>query len=195
MNAPSKSWETAAPAALRAAGTYVGAGRPRFCKAELACVPMTDAHEYASVALFEQPQAAPVLVSPTQRCAILTDVVRGLRAEVPELSFIGVRMYGPDFDVQMSAELLAPDVLVAHAPLRLLPAMRRAGRRNLAVVQQDLRADGLEQGCNEVAVWLVDPTPEATAGFLRFVERNAFMQGLAGLNVMPMATADWEAAE
>ena len=102
-------------------------------------------------------------------------------------------MYGPDFDVQMSAELLAPDVLVAHAPLRLLPAMRRAGRRNLAVVQQDLRADGLEQGHNEFAVWLVDPTPEATAGFLRFVEHSAFMQGLAGLSVMPMAEADWKA--
>lgn len=193
MNAPSRSWETAAPVALRARGTYVGAGRPRFCKAELACVPMSDAHEFASVSLFERPQAAPVLLSPTLRCAILTDVVRGLRAAVPDLAFIGVRMYGPDFDVQMSAELLAPDVLVANAPLRLLPAMRRAGRRNLAVVQQDLRADGLEQGRNEFAVWLVDPTPEGTAGFISFVETSAFMQGLDGLSVMPMAHADWEA--
>ncbi|WP_374562578.1 hypothetical protein [Ideonella sp.] len=187
MNAPSTAWETAVPAALRVAGTYVGAGRPRFCKAELACVPMTDAHEYASVSLFEQPQAAPVLVSPTQRCAILTGVVRELRAEVPGLSFIGVRMYGPDFDVQMSAELLAPDVLVAHAPLQLLPAMRRAGRRNIAIVQQDLRADGLEQGRNEFAVWLVEPTAEAVEGFQRFVDRSAFLQGLSGLSVAPVA--------
>lgn len=174
--------------ALRICGTYIGAASGRsFRKAELACVPMSQAHEYASVALFEQPQSAPVLVSPSQRYEILTTLLRQLREHVPGVEFIGVRLFGSDFDVQLTAELLASDVLVTHAPLLLLPALLRAGRRNIVIVQQDLRADGLEQGRNEFAVWLVAPTDPAVDDFLRFVEQSAFLQGLAGLTLEPTA--------
>ena len=98
-------------ATLRVSGTYIGVqagstagtgGAPRWRKAELACVPMTQAHEYASVVQFEQPQTAPVRVTPSQRYEILTVTVRELRQCVPGLEFIGVRLYGSDFDVQLS---------------------------------------------------------------------------------------------
>jgi len=176
--------------ALRASGTYTGPrvrGRS-FHKAELVHVPMHEPHEYESVALFERhPQAAPVLVSPSQRYAMLTALVRALRSGVPGLQFIGVRLIGSDFDVQLSTELLAADVLVTHAPLQLLPSMLRAGRRNLVIVEQDLRADGLEQGGNGVAVWLVAPTDEADDAFHDFVARNTFLQGLHRLRLESVA--------
>jgi hypothetical protein len=174
--------------AWRVGGTYTGDARgPRFHKAELACVPMSLPHEYASVALFEQPQPAPVVVSPTQRYEILSGLVARLKQQVPGIEFIGVRLYGSDFDVQLTPELLAPDVLVTHAPLQLVPTLLRAGRRNVAVIEQDLRADGLEQGRNELAVWLVAPTDPAVDAFLRFVEHDALLQGLAGLSFNPVA--------
>lgn len=170
--------------ALRVAGTYVGrGGGPRFHKAELMCVPMTLAHEYESVMHFEQPRVAPVLVSPSQRCAILTRLVQQLRRHIPGLEFIGVRLYGSDFDVQLSSELLAQDVLVTQAPLQLLPTLLRAGRRNIAIIQQDLRADGLEEGRNTCAVWLVAPTDPAVGAFLRFVDDTEFLQGLHDVTV------------
>lgn len=167
---------------LRVHGIYTAAGQPRqLQKVELACIPMAEPHEYASVALFERPHAAPVLMSPTQRYAVLTALVKDLRASVPDIGFIGIRLYGSDFDVQLSAELLAPDVLITQAPLQLLPCLLQAGRQNVVVVHHDLRADGLEQGHNEFAVWLVAPTTEAIDGFARFAAGNAFLQSLSGL--------------
>jgi hypothetical protein len=169
--------------ALRVAGTFVGrAGGSRFQKAELVCVPMTLPHEYESVVRFEVPKPAPVLVSPTQRYAILTGLVKQLRHHIPGLEFIGVRLYGSDMDVQLTPELLAADVLVTHAPL-LLAQTLGAERRNIALIQQDLRADGLEEGRNECAVWLVAPTDPAVEAFLRFVEASEFLQGLQDLTV------------
>lgn len=169
--------------ALRVAGTYVGrGGGSRFQKAELACVPMTLPHEYESVMHFEVPKHAPVLVSPTQRYAILTALVRQLREHIPGLEFIGVRLYGSDIDVQLTPELLAEDVLVTHAPLLLLHTLGPE-RRNVAIIEQDLRADGIEEGRNECVVWLVAPTDPAVDAFLRFVEASEFLQGLQGLAV------------
>lgn len=177
---------------LRVSGTYTG---PRsgctLHKAELPNIPMSQPHEFASVALFEQPHLAPVLISPSQRYAILTALVKELRQHVPGLGPIGVRLYGSDFEVQLSQDLLAPDVLVTHAPLQLVPCMLNAGRRNIAVIQHDLRADGLEQGANELAVWLVAPTGPALDGFLRFVAASAFLQGLSGLAVAPFDASQW----
>lgn len=166
---------------VRVSGTFTGHAERRLRKVELASIPMTEPHEFASVAQFEQPQPAPVLVSPSERYAILATLVRELRAAMREPGFIGVRLYGSDFDVQLSADLLAPDVLATQAPLRLLPEVLRAGRRDLVVIHHDLRADGLEQGRNEVAVWLVAPTAAGLEGFTRFVAGSAFLQGLRGL--------------
>lgn len=180
---------------LRVSGTYTG---PRsgctLHKAELPSIPMSQPHEFASVALFEQPHRAPVLMGPSQRYAILTALVKELRQHVPGLGPIGVRLYGSEFDVQLSEDLLAPDVLVTHAPLQLVPCMLSAGRRNIAIIQHDLRADGLEQGANELAVWLVAPTGPAQDGFLRFVAASAFLQGLSGLEVAPFDASQWAAS-
>ncbi|MET0383294.1 MAG: hypothetical protein ABW032_07725 [Burkholderiaceae bacterium] len=179
---------------VRASGTFVGHARRRLNKVELASIPMTEPHEFASVLQFEQPQPAPVRVSPSERYAILTALLRELRAAMPEPGFIGVRLYGSDFDVQLSAEMLAADVLVTHAPLQLLPTLLQAGRRDLVVFHHDLRADGLEQGRNEFAAWLVAPTPAGLDGFSDFVGRSGFLQGLRGLAVERAGAEALEAA-
>jgi hypothetical protein len=178
----------------RVAGTFKGHAARRLRKVELASIPMNEPHEFASVMQLEQPQPAPVLVSPSERYEILTALVRELRASIPEPGFIGVRLYGSEFGVPLPSELLAPDVLITQAPLRLVPALRRSGRRDIVVIHHDLRADGLEQGRNEIAVWLVAPTEPGMAGFLDFIERNAFLQALHGVALDAIDEAALEAA-
>jgi hypothetical protein len=134
-------------------------------KAELGHVPMTAAHEYESVVLFEQPSPAPVLLSPGQRVRLLGAATSAARRHVGDLGVMCVRLYGPDFNVPLSAELLAEDVIIAHDPLRLVPAIRERGLHNILVIDQDLRADGLEQGRNTLALWLIDPTRAGLDGF------------------------------
>ncbi len=130
-----------------------------YAPAELQCVPMTRPCEYAQAALMEAPMAAPVLVSPSQRYRVLAELVRDLRQRVPGLSCVLVRVYGPDFNVPLPADLLAADVLLVHDPFAALQAVLAAGATNVAVIDQDLRADGPERGQNELAIALLNPQP------------------------------------
>ncbi len=156
-------------------------------RAELGHVPMDKAHEYESVAMFERPCAAPVLLSPGQRYRLLDEVVAALRRHVPGLGIAAVRLYGPDFNVQLTAGLLAEDVVITHAPLRLVPSLRDAGLRDIAVVDHDLRADGLEQGANALALWLVAPTPDGLAGFARMLAGPGVWQALDDATLEPFS--------
>lgn len=151
-----------------------------YYPAELDCVPMTRPHEYAQGLLFEQPCAAPVLVSPSQRYQLLAELLRGLRVHVPGLSCALVSLYGPDFNVPLPAELLAADVLLVHDPMEALPAVLAAGHANVVVIQQDLRTDGPEHGHNRLAVSLWRPEPaEQAAAWLR-----AWMNGCRMLRAL-----------
>jgi hypothetical protein len=152
-----------------------------YCAAELECVPMTRAHEYAQGALMEQPAQAPVLVSPSQRYRILADLVCGLRANVPGLGCLLVRVYGPDFNVPLPADLLAADVLLVHDPLAALPVVLSARATNIALIDHDLRADGPERGSNRMSVALLQPDPAETVApiFAHWVRSNPMLQALS----------------
>lgn len=156
--------------------------------AELECVPMTRPQEYAHGALFEQPCDAPVIVSPSQRNQILAELVRGLRAHIEGLSCALVRLYGPDFNVQLPADLLADDVLLVHDPLEALPTVLSAGRKNIAVIQQDLRADGLERGRNALSVSVLQPDPADLVGerFAEWTRHSPLLQALSELHLQPL---------
>jgi hypothetical protein len=157
-----------------------------YYPAELDYVPMTRPAEYAQGALFEQVGAtppAPVLVSLSQRYRILAELVRGLRAGIPGLSCVLVRVYGPDFNIALPADLLAADVLLVHDPVEALPSVLAAGRRNVAVIQQDLRADGPERGANTLTVALVQPDPDAALRFQAWVRECPLLQALEELRV------------
>lgn len=155
-------------AGWRASGVYrrsplAGA----FVPAELECVPMTQPQEYAQASLFERPCAAPVLVSLSQRYQILAELVRGLRAHVGQPGCMLVRLYGPDFNVALPAELLEADVLLVHDPLAALPSVLAAGRDNIVLIEQSLRADGVEQGDNALAITLLRPADASSAAAFR----------------------------
>jgi len=171
---------------LRAGGVYQRSPLAGTCyEAELECVPMSTAQEYAQGMLFERPSEAPVIVSISQRNLILAELVRGLRGCVPDLSCILVRLYGPDFNIQLPIDLLAPDVLLVHDPLAMLPTLLATGRDNIAVVQQDLRADGTERGTNSLSVTLLRPTPVNTVlgSFSAWVRSNPLLQALDDLRL------------
>lgn len=154
-----------------------------FYKAELAYIPMTRPEEYASIKMFEKPCEAPVLISPSQRYLILTNLVQELRQHVATISLIGVRLYGPDWNVQLPADLLAIDVLLTPAPLDLVDGLRQAGRKDIVIIQHELRADGVEQGDNKLAVWLLAPSAEGLNGFLRFSQSNACLRSLSDFTI------------
>ncbi|RQS64120.1 hypothetical protein DID96_29070 [Burkholderia sp. Bp8963] len=156
-----------------------------FRKAELESVPMTRASEYAQGVLLEHPSVAPVIVSPGERYALLADLVRGLRRHVDGLSCVLVRLYGPDFNVQLPADLLADDVLLVHRPLDVLPAIVAAGNRNIASIDQNLRADGPEFGMNTLRVSMLQPECAAVAlrQLTAFVDGCPAMQALSGLHI------------
>lgn len=126
-----------------------------FYPAELASVPMSRPQEYAQGRLLEHRAEVPVLMSPSQRNHILAELVRGLREHVPGLSCVLVRLYGPDFNVQLPKDLLAPDVLLVHDPLEALGTVLDGERCNVALIRQDLRADGQERGGNRLTLSLV----------------------------------------
>jgi hypothetical protein len=159
-----------------------------YYPAELECVPMTRPQEYAQAALFEQPCDAPVIVSLSQRLRILAELVRGLREHVPGLSCVLVRLYGPDFNVALPADLLAADVLLVHDPLEALPTVLAAERHNIALIQQDLRADGPERGHNALSVMLLQPGPPgAAAGRLQaWMDGSPLLQAMSGLRLEPV---------
>ncbi|MGJ7510351.1 hypothetical protein [Variovorax sp. GT1P44] len=162
-----------------------------YHKAELQCVPMNGAGEYAHVVEFEHPCESPVLMSLSERYAILAGIARDLRTHVPDLGCMLVRSYGPDFNVQLPTELLADDVILVHWPADMLPSVLASGRRNVAVVQHDLRADGIERGGNALSVALVAPaaTECGLAAFSRFATECAFIRKLQGLQVQSLAEA------
>lgn len=171
---------------LRVGGVYQRSPLTGTCyEAELECVPMSTAQEYAQGMLFERPSEAPVIVSISQRNLILAELVRGLRGCVPDLSCILVRLYGPDFNIQLPIDLLAPDVLLVHDPLAMLPTLLAAGRDNIALIQQDLRADGTERGANALSVTLLRPRPASAvmSGFEAWVQANPLLQALDGLRL------------
>lgn len=160
-------------------------------KAELQCVPMNRAEEYAHVVEFEHRCESPVLMSLSERNAILAGIARDLRAHVPDLGCMLIRSYGPDFNVQLPADLLAADVILVHWPADMVPSVLASGRRNVVVVQHDLRADGIEHGRNALSVALLAPVAieSGLAAFSRFVGECAFMQRLKGLQVQSLAEA------
>jgi hypothetical protein len=162
-----------------------------YHKAELQCVPMERPEEYAHVVEFEQRCDAPVLMSLSERNAILAGIARDMRAHVPDLSCMLIRSYGPDFNVQLPADLLAADVVLVHWPADLVPSVLASGRRNVALVQHDLRADGIERGRNALSVSLLAPKSVdfGLAAFSRFVAECSFMQRLSGLHVQDLDAA------
>lgn len=157
-------------------------------KAELEYVPMSRPNEYAQGTLLEHASEAPVIVSPSQRYRILAALVTTLREHIPGLSCTLVRLYGPDFNVQLPADLLCPDVLLVHQPLEALQSVFAAGRQNVVVVQQDLRADGPERGGNTLSVSLLAPSNprDAFERFWLFTQNSPFMQALDGLKIGPV---------
>lgn len=171
---------------LRAGGAYHRSPfAGGFYEAELECVPMTQPQEYAQGALFEQPCDAPVRVSLSQRNRILAELVRSLRSSVPGLGCVLARLYGPDFNIKLPAELLSADVLLVHDPMEMLPALLADGRNNLVLIQQDLRADGTERGENTLSVTLLRPHPAGpvSQAFAAWVQGQPLLQALHGLRV------------
>jgi hypothetical protein len=162
-----------------------------YHRAELQCVPMERAEEYAHVVEFEHRCESPVLMSLSERNAILAGVARDLRAHVPDLSCMLIRSYGPDFNVQLPADLLAADVVLVHWPADLVPGVLASGRRNVAVVQHDLRADGIERGRNALSVALLAPVAfeSGLAAFSRFIAECSFMQRLSGQTLQSFGEA------
>ena len=159
-----------------------------YALAELECVPMTRPHEYAQAALMEEPVLAPVLVSPSQRYRILAELLRDLRLRVPGLSCVLVRVFGPDFNVPLPADLLAADVLLVHDPLAALPAVLSSGAANVAVIDQDLRADGPERGHNQLTILLMNPQPAAAAQatLSAWLETSPLLRALDDARVAPL---------
>ena len=145
------------------------------CKSELDVIPLTKAHEYESLRRFERPGQAPVLVSPSQRYRLVSQVLAGVRAQVAELGPIAIRLSGSDFNVQLGPELLAADVLLCEWPLEIVPVLVRARHRNIVAICQDLRADGLDLGNNALDVFLFAATPAAEAQFRRLCETDALL--------------------
>lgn len=162
-----------------------------YHKAELQCVPMERAEEYAHVVEFEHRCESPVLMSLSERNTILAGIARDLRAHVPNLSCILIRSYGPDFNVQLPADLLADDVVLVHWPADMVPSVLASGRHNVAVVQHDLRADGIERGRNSLSVALLAPTSfeSGLAAFSRFVGQCSFVHRLSGLRLQWLGEA------
>lgn len=156
-----------------------------YQKSELQCVPMKEAGDYAHVSEFEHRCDTPVLMSLSERNAVLAGVVRDLRAHVPDLGCVLVRLYGPDFNIPLPADLLAPDVLLVHWPADMVTSVLESGRRNVAVVQHDIRADGVELGRNSLSVALLAPDAleAGLAAFSRFVARCSFVHRLSGLRL------------
>ncbi|MDM0077522.1 hypothetical protein QTH90_24160 [Variovorax sp. J2P1-59] len=162
-----------------------------YHEAELQCVPIGRAEEYAHVAEFEHRGEAPVLMSLSERNTMLADIVRDLRTHVPDLSCVLIRTYGPDFNVQLPAGLLSADVVLVHWPADALPIVLASGRRNVAVIHHDLRADGIERGRNALSVALLAPSEPGSglAAFSRFVAECSFMQRLDGLRMHSLCEA------
>lgn len=177
---------------LRAGGVYRRSPLAgSFYETELECVPMTHPHEYAQGILYEQPSDAPVLVSLSQRNRILADLVRSLRASVPGLGCVLARLYGPDFNIKLPADLLAANVLLVHDPMETLPTLLAAGCNNVVVIQQDLRADGTERGDNALAVTLLQPQPAGpvSQAFSAWVQDQPLLQALHGLRLATFGEA------
>jgi hypothetical protein len=162
------------------AGTYF--------RTEMEWAPLTRAREYAQFALFERPSDAPVLLSVTQRHRLLADLVCGLYSHVGGLSCALVRTYGPDFNVQLPSRLLEPDVLLVHDPLEVLPLLLEAGHSNIAVIQHDLRADGMDRGGNVLSVSLLKPEPELAQvqRFAEWVNVNPLLGALSEARLEPL---------
>ncbi|KQP41146.1 hypothetical protein ASF44_30355 [Pseudorhodoferax sp. Leaf274] len=169
---------------MQISGELSGSPFPGAChEAQLGVMPLVRPHEYAEAMRFERPSRAPVLLSPSQRYLLLKNLVIEMRRSLPEISVFGVRLFGPDFNVQLPRELLSADVFITHAPLDLLPTLLESGTRNIVLIHHGLRADPIEQGDNELVIWLLASGPELRAGVETFLRESEVLRVLGNLRL------------
>jgi len=149
-------------------------------------MPLVRPLEYAEVMRFERQAPVPVLLSPSQRYLLLKTLVVEMRQYVPSISVFGLRLFGPDFNVQLPRELLASDVFITHAPQDLLPALLDSGTRNVVLVHHGLRADPIERGENELVIWALMLSPESREGIESFLSNSVVLRALARRRVRPI---------
>ncbi|MEZ5920178.1 MAG: hypothetical protein R3C60_02390 [Parvularculaceae bacterium] len=101
---------------------------------------------------------------------------------MPNLSVMLVRLCGPDFQVQLPAELLAKDVLLTYDPYAMVPRLSRAGRKGILTVWQDLRVDRVDIGMNRVSVAVHDA--DSVPGFLKFVSASRTILSLSNVELV-----------
>jgi hypothetical protein len=157
----------------------------KLYRAELGVMPLHAPSEFANTAVFEQESPTPILICPSQRYAILTEIVREARSRIPGLTVMLVKLCGPDFSVQLTADLLAEDVLLTHDPNQLVPRVLESGRQGVLTVWHDLRTDGYEPGENEIVLTFYGR--EALGDFLDYVDQLPLIRTLQGLSVTQVA--------
>lgn len=180
-------WQAPGFCGLQISGVLSGSPFSGTCHpAELGVMPLVRPLEYAEVMRFERQAPVPVLLSPSQRYLLLKTLVVEMRQYVPSISVFGLRLFGPDFNVQLPRELLASDVFITHAPQDLLPALLDSGTRNVVLVHHGLRADPIERGENELVIWALMLSPESREGIESFLSNSVVLRALARRRVRPI---------
>jgi hypothetical protein len=159
-------------------------------RAELGIMPLHGPGEFANTAVFEQESRSPILLCPSQRYVILSEIVREARARIPDLSVMLVRLCGPDFAVQLTADLLAEDVLLTHEPDLLVQRVLRSGRQGVLTVSHNLRTDGYEPGDNEIILGFYGQ--DSLGDFLDTLDQVPVLRTLKGLSVSPILSPQSE---
>ncbi len=164
--------------------------RDRLYKAELGVMPLHRPQEFENVIYFEYAATAPVLISPSQRYDILAGLVRQAKACMDGLQIILVRLCGPEFQIQLPAELLGDGVLLVHDPAPLAEELARSRPFGLLTIWQDLRTDGFDRGENRLV--LTAYGPRCAAGLPGLVARSRVLSALDGLTYLawPPRAAD-----
>ena len=171
------------PVGAMAAGIMVRSpSHGQAYRAELGVMPLYEAREFMNAVDFENDSTAPVLLSPTQRYALLADLVYAARHEIVDLSTIVVRLCGADFMIQLPSELLGEDVILTHDPDKMLPMLARSGREGVLLLWQSLRTDGYEVGTNEIRLTILGA--RSTPSFFEFVRNNEVLSSLEDLEVV-----------
>jgi hypothetical protein len=147
-------------------------------RSELGVMPLYDTREYLNTSAVEHAATAPILLCPSQRMAILRSLVRGAREAIEGLSTILVRLCGPDYQIQLPTDLLAPDVLLTHDPELLVPVLTRSRRSGILTLWQALRTDGIDRGDNELTLTVYGE--QCIPSFLRFAENDVVLSSLDG---------------
>jgi hypothetical protein len=146
----------------------------------LGTLPFSAPHEYSAASSVEEYCSVPVLLSPSQRYTLLTELITTARKEIGGLKAILLRLCGPDFQLSLPVELLARDVLLTYDPDALVSRLNKVHAGGVLTIWQDLRVDTCAAGTNEISVAIHDE--DHIPQFMRFLKASTTIASLSACN-------------